>query len=170
MADRWLAGRALVAGIALALVIGASGDGCEEDDTGFSSARSECPNPVEVVFGSAGFDTALARGELADDMESARRIAQAVAEFEDGTCKAARSGKGYRVTLPLGDGGRTILVRVMARGGGEQNYYRVIIPEKGAVDKDGRPTGRRNSHHKITDFAIDEILEIIDKIRKREGQ
>lgn len=169
MADRWLAGRALVAGIALALVIGASGDGCEEDDTGFSSARSECPNPVEVVFGSAGFDTALARGELADDMESARRIAQAVAEFEEGTCKAARSGRGYRVTLPLGGGGRTILVRVMARGGGRENYYRVSY-EKGAVDKDGRPAGPAESHHKITDFAIDEILEIIDKIRKREGR
>lgn len=166
---RWLAGRVLVAGTALALVVGASGEGCEESGAGFSSAKSDCPNPVEVVFGSTGDAAVLARGELAEDMESARQIAQAVAEFEDAACTAAKSGKGYKVTVPLGEGGRIILVRVMARGGGRENYYRVSF-EKGAVDKDGRPASPRNSHHNITDFAIDEILEIIDKIRKREVQ
>lgn len=169
MMTTWPVPRVLVAGIALVLVLGASGEGCEEGPSGFSASRSECPDPTEVVFGSVGFvriATPLARGELAEDVETAREIAQAVADFEDSSCGRAKRGVGYRVTVRTD--GPAIVVRVMARGGGRENYYRVSVDNKGAVDKDGEYSrDPAATHHHITDFAIDEILELIEKIKTK---
>lgn len=52
-----------------------------------------------------------------------------------------------------------------------QNYYRVNIPGKGAVDRDGRITDRpERTHHPLTGLSfsdVSDILDIIEKIRER---
>lgn len=159
----------LMTGVAIVLVAAASGEGCE----GGSSAAT-CPEPDNGAA-AAGL-TAVTRAtvlasDLEEDLERARDIAQDVSDTTDGTCTWAKKQKGYKVTVPRTTGEddqRIILVRVMARGGGRENYYRVVIPEKGAVDEDGEPKDDPEAtHHEISDDAVDEILDLIDKIRER---
>ncbi|MQA85619.1 MAG: hypothetical protein GEV03_13570 [Streptosporangiales bacterium] len=160
----------LVAGVAAILVAAASGGGC-----GGGSSAGTCP---EVENGAAalgladGTRAAVLAADFSEDMERARDIAQDVADASDGTCKLAATGKGYRVRVPMTDDEddeRIILVRVMARGGGRENYYRVSFPPKGAVDEDGEYSSDEGAtHHEISDDAVSEILDHIDKIRDRE--
>lgn len=160
----------LVTGVVVVVVAAASGEGC-----GGGSSAATCPE-VDNGAAAAGLTdraqaAALARADLEEDLERARDIAQDVADATDGTCTWAKRQKGYKATVPRTtdeDDERIILVRVMARGGSRENYYRVVIPEQGAVDEDGEPKDDPEAtHHDITDDAVEEILDLIDKIRER---
>lgn len=159
--------RMVAMGIALALVVAASAQGCEEGGGG--SSEVDCPGIGEMLS-VASVANRLPRSELADDLEYAKYVAERVAMAEDGTCERAAKGWGYKITVTYTKA-RPILVRVMARGGGRQNYYRVNVDGKGAAERDGRITNNpATTHHPLSGFSftdVSDILDIIDKIRER---
>lgn len=163
---RWSATRVLVAGGALALVVAASGEGCEEGGSR-SSEEVDCPGVGEMLSVAAAW---LPQEELAEDLEYAKQVAERVANARDGTCERSTRGLGYKITIRH-TRAHDIHVRVMARGGGRQNYYRVIVTDTGAAERDGRITNNpATTHHPLSGFSfsdVNDILDIIDKIKGR---
>lgn len=157
----WSATRVLVVGVALALVVAASGEGCEEGGGG--SSEVNCPGLGEMLSVAA---VALPESELARDLEYAQEVAERVARAENGTCARAANGLGYRVTIHY-TRAHEIRVRVMARSRAQRNYYRVSIEGKGAVDRDGRITrDPAATHHRLSGFSLSDVNDILDLIGK----
>lgn len=168
--NRWRsAGRVLGAGVALVLVLGASEKGCSG---GSGGSDSDCPK-IEAA-GAASLAAAavsLPAGDLDEDLKRARKIAQEVAEETDGdTCTLTQNKEGYRVTIPF-KRRHPIEVRVMARGGGRENYYRVSVVGKSAVDSDGKYSRKDEETHRDLpdddDDAVDEIVDLVHKTKER---
>ena len=144
----WSATRVLVMGLALALVVAASAEGCEEGGNR-SAAQVECPGVGEMLSVAVAW---LPQEELAEDLEYAKRVAERVANAENGTCTRADNGLGYNVTIHY-TRVRDIHVRVMARSAARRNYYRVAIDGLGAVDRKGEISHRAAAtHHRSAGF------------------
>jgi len=87
-------------------------------------------------------------------------------ELAKATRGALKSNKGgYTVTIPHGS--RGITVRIMERGGGRTNYYRVSVPGKEAYTVGGEvSTEAALTHIDIGASSLDDILSVINRIQR----
>lgn len=158
-------GRTLGAGLALVLLLGASGEGC---DSASSGGDSDCPRIEAAGAALAVAAVRLPADDLDDDIDRVTEIAQRVADARDDSCARSAKGLGYKIVIPLKRDDRTIEVRVMARNS-QDNYYRVVVPNKDAYDKDGDKSNNPNRTHididDDPDDTVDNILDIVDKIK-----
>ncbi len=115
---------------------------------------------VQALFrtgGSLSIATAAAR------MPSQFALAARVAESTGGSLSLTE-GAGFAVKIPHGS--RNIVLRVMAEGGGRQNYWRLSVSGKGAFTREGLTSSDKAlTHIDVTRESFDDILRVIQQIR-----
>jgi uncharacterized protein RhaS with RHS repeats len=116
---------------------------------------------VQALAVTRSLRIAGAAARFPSQFAKARKVQKAVG----GTLRLTQNGGGFRVTIPGGEGGKNVVLRVMGQGGGRTNFFRVSRDGTGTFTEGGVPSSDRAlTHISLKGKTAEDLVSLIQKI------